>query len=76
MPINNVWAYLPAEFAPTTSKTGGIVSIYGATAGRVRNVLIDDTNNDTGKNVAIRQRIMSNVPANTIVDFYITYYQD
>lgn len=76
MPINNAWAYLPAEFAPTTSKAGGIVSIYGATAGRVRNVLIDDTNNDTGKNVAIRQRIMSNVPANTIVDFYITYYQD
>lgn len=76
MPIGNVWAYLPDKFAPSTEKNGGIISIYNMTAGRTRSICIDDTNNEDNKNVAIRQTIASNVPAGTIVDFYITYYQD
>lgn len=76
MPIGNVWAYLPDKFAPSTKKNGGIISIYNMTAGRTRSICIDDTNNEDNKNVAIRQTIASNVPAGTIVDFYITYYQD
>lgn len=76
MPIGNVWAYLPAEFAPATPKHGGIVSISNTIHGKTRNVVIDATNNTSGANVAIRQSATENVFANTIIDFYITYYQD
>lgn len=76
MPAGNVWAYLPDKFAPSTEKNGGMISIYNMTAGRTRSICIDDTNNEDNKNVAIRQTIVSNVPAGTIVDFFITYYQD
>lgn len=76
IPAGNVWAYLPDKFAPSTEKNGGMISIYNMTAGRTRSICIDDTNNEDNKNVAIRQTIASNVPAGTIVDFFITYYQD
>ena len=76
MPIGNVWAYLPAEFAPATPKHGGIVSISNTIHGKTRDVVIDATNNTSGANVAIRQSATENVFANTIIDFYITYYQD
>lgn len=76
MPVNSCWAYLPKQYAPSRKKQGGIMSIYEVSFGRVARIHITANDYTNGINRAVMQTLASNIPAETIVDFSITYYQD